>query len=129
MVSSLLVVGAIGGLGAAAVGRWAPGWGGSVVVYTAAVNLAACWLAFLPVAAVMNRKRDLLPRAVLAATMMRLALVGIAAMAALASGWWNKKVLAVWLVAFYLALLAVETGWAVRLLRRGTEKTDGSVRT
>jgi hypothetical protein len=125
---SLLVAVLVGSIGAGATGRWLPGWGGSVIAVAGAANLAACWLAFVPIArAVQSQER--LPRAIIVSTVVRLVLVGLAALGAGVYGPWAAKVVAIWFIAFYLVLLAVETGWAVRLVNRQPKRTDRSAAT
>lgn len=125
---SLLVAVLVGGIGAGVTDRWLPGWGGPVIALAGAANLAACWLAFVPIArAVKSQER--LPRAIIVSTAVRLVMVGVAAVGAGLYGPWAGKVVAIWFIAFYLALLAVETGWAVRLVNRQFAKADGSAST
>ena len=69
------------------------------------------------------------PRAILVSTAVRLVLVGLAALGAGVYGRWAGKVVAIWFIVFYLTLLAVETGWAVRLVNRQFAKADGSAST
>jgi len=125
---SIVAVVATSLVGTAIAQRWLPGCSGAVVAYAAGVNLAACWIAFVPLVMAHRRQARHLPWAVLGTIVIRLVLVGVGAVGAAAAGFWPNKVLAAWLVVFYLVLLAVETGWAVRFVGRGSPGTDGSTR-
>jgi hypothetical protein len=125
MALSLLVVGGIGGLGVGVTAWRIPAWGGSVIVVAAAINLAACWLAFIPIAAAMRWSKEMLPQAVMGATTIRLMLATLAGWITCAFGPWRADVLVIWLVVFYLALLMIETIWAVRLVNRKPETSRG----
>jgi hypothetical protein len=122
---SLLVAVLVGGIGAGVTERWLPGWGGLVIVAAGAANVGACWLAFVPVARAAKSPQRL-PRAIVVSTVMRVGLVSLAALGVGVYGPWAAKVVAVWFIAYYLALLAVETGWAVRLVNRQLKGTDRS---
>ncbi len=124
---SLLVVMVVGGIGAVVTAWWIPAWGGSVIAAATGINLTACWLAFIPIAVVMRRSRAWLPQAVMGATGIRMLLASAAGWAACALGPWGTNALVIWLVVFYLALLAIETVCAVRLVTRkhGVEIGDG----
>ncbi|HSW45577.1 MAG TPA: hypothetical protein VLM89_08400 [Phycisphaerae bacterium] len=126
MVLSLLAVLAVGAAGVVLTQRWNPALGGAVIVFAAGVNVAACWLAFWPVSKALCRGFEKVIGAILIATLTRMALVGGAAAMAGAWGPWPGKALATWVVVFYLCLLAVETWWAARLIRRRHEEMDGS---
>ncbi len=129
VILSLVVVGLVGGIGSAIASWRFPGWGGKVIVVAAGVNLLACWLAFLPLAAALRWARRALPQAVVSATAIRLVLVSLVGWAVCVFGYWRAEVLVIWLVVFYLSLLSVETVWAVRLVNRRTGNTDGSTKT
>ncbi len=88
-----------------------------VVAYCGGVNLAAGWLAFVPVVLVRRRRKDYVPQALLAATTIRLFLVAGATLAAMWSDWYDWWTLSVWMIAFYIAMLVVETGFAVRFVK------------
>ena len=96
-----------------------------MIVFAASVNLGTCWLAFVPVATTLSRRRGGGVEAILAATVIRLLLVMGTALGAGLAGVWPTKVLAVWLAVFYLLLLSVETGWAIRLANRWPEGAEG----
>lgn len=115
---SLLVVMVVGGVGAVVTAWWIPAWGGSVIAVAAGINLAACWLAFIPIAVVMRRTRAWLPQAVMGATAIRLLFASAAGWVACALGPWATNALVIWLLVFYLAMLAIETVCAVRLVTR-----------
>ena len=95
-------------------------------VYSGGTNLLAGWLSFVPVAVVRRRRRDYLPHAVLAATTIRLLLVALATFVAMSKGWYGMWALAVWVIAFYLGMLVVETGFAVRLVKESHAAGCGS---
>lgn len=125
MVVSSVVVLLLGSVGAWATGRWAPSWGGTVVPLAGATNLGAFWVAFVPVAVVMRRGRQAVPQAMLMATGIRMLLVAGVTVAATIIGRWPAMALSAWMIFFYFCLLAVETGWTIRLVNRKTETTDG----
>lgn len=100
-------------------------WGGSVVVFAGGVNLLGGWLAWVPVFVVQHHAPAALPQGVLAATVIRLMVVGTATLAGMATGWWPVTPLAAWLVIFYLIVLVVETGWAVSLMARWEPTSPG----
>lgn len=125
LLTSLVVVVLLGVTGVLVTARWAPEWGGQVVVFAAGVNLAACWAAFVPMILVRRKRADHLAQAALGATAVRLLVVAAAMLVAMLRGPWWTMALAAWMVIFYLALLAVETGWTVRLLARSPDATDG----
>ena len=110
--SALVVV--IAGLAGVGITQVRPEWGGTVVFFCGGVNLAAGWLAFLPVVIVQKKKREYLPQAVLAASVIRLMVVSSATLAAITLGCWATMPLSVWMILFYMMLLAVETLIAVR---------------
>jgi hypothetical protein len=116
MLFSLLVVMVVAGAGWwIAAGRW-PAWTGGVVYFAAGVNLAACWLSFLPVSIVRRKRPSYVPQAALGATVIRLLAVASGTFAAIRYAWWPGWPVAVWVTAFYLSLLAVETVILVRLM-------------
>jgi hypothetical protein len=134
---SLALVVVIGGAAECALGRFtvhegaargAEGWTGGVLWFAALVNLAACWLAFIPFAVARARSKDLMFEMALAAMPVRLFLAVGALLWGLWHGPWSAGPLMLWMVAFYLALLAVETGWMVRLMHAKSEQSaaDGS---
>ena len=118
----------VGCVGAGVTGYWLPGWGGPVIAVAGAANVAACWLAFVPVARA-AQSMDRLLRAIVASMVMRLALVGLAAVGTGVCGPWAAMSVGIWFIAFYLPLLAVETWWAVRLVNRRFARADGSAST
>jgi len=84
-----------------------------VVAYSGGMNLIAGWLSFVPVVVVRRLRKDYLPQAVLAATTVRLFVVALATFVAMSMDWYAMWALSVWMIAFYLAILAVETGFAI----------------
>ena len=115
----LAVIVLIGGGAECVLGRAAPpgrmeDWRGGVLWFAALVNLATCWLAFVPFAVAKARFADHLFEAALAAMPIRLMLAGGASLWGLWQGPWPRGPLVTWMVVFYLALLAVETGWMIR---------------
>ena len=91
-------------------------WVGEGLVFCAATNLIACWLSFAPLAVVRCRCPEYIPQAALGAMVIRLLIVGSATVAAMTFGHWQIEVISIWMILFYLALLAVETTFAVRVL-------------
>jgi hypothetical protein len=83
-------------------------------------------MAFVPVVMALKRRRERLPQAILAAMMVRLSLVGAAAMVTVGLGPWGIEPVALWFVVFYCCLLTVETAWVVQLLKSGCEHGGGS---
>lgn len=117
MLLSLLVVVVVAGAGWwITASRW-PAWAGGVVYFAAGMNLAACWLSFLPVVVVRRRRPSYVPQAALGATVIRVLAVASGTFAAIRCGWWPCWPVAVWVVIFYVSLLVVETVAVVRLAR------------
>jgi hypothetical protein len=100
---------------------------GRGLLVCAGINLGACWLAFVPSAIVSHsrRYRSYLPQAILGGTTIRLLVVAPATMALIEWSTWPMMPLTIWMVVFYLSLLAVETVLAVRLLNRESKTMDG----
>ena len=89
---------------------------GGVLLFCAAINLIACWLSCVPLAVVRYRRPEYIPQAALGAMVIRLLIVVSATVAAMTFGPWQSRVLSVWMILFYLALLAVKTTFAVRVV-------------
>lgn len=128
----LAVVALIGGGAEYALSRIAPperveDWRGGVLWFAALVNLAACWLAFVPFAVAKARFANHLFEAALAAMPIRLLLVGGVSLWGLWEGPWPRGPLVTWMVAFYLALLAAETGWTVRQIQEADRQNRTGV--
>lgn len=100
--------------------RISAGWGWELVGLCGGLNLAASWLAFVPVACVQRRRPDYLPQAVLGATVIRLLVVAFGTLGAMLAGRWPMMPLSILMVVFYLVLLVVETTLSVRLLHATT---------
>ncbi len=126
---SLAVVVLIGGAAECALGRRAApveaeaeSWTGGVLWFAALVNLAACWLAFIPFGVARVRSSGLMFEMALAAVPIRLLLACGALLWGIWHGPWPAMPLMLWMVIFYLALLAVETGWMIRLMHAENEQ-------
>jgi len=125
VVLSLAVVIAVGGIGRRVVAAWVSeesvaAWTGGVVVFAGLVNLLACWASFVPFAVLRAMKAtNLLLEAGLLAMGIRLSLVIGVMLVATFEPPWPITILGSWISVFYVTLLAVETGWVVRLSRRG----------
>ena len=122
-----VVVLLIGAIGWALAARWSAEWTGSVLVFGAGLNLAACWMSFVPIVLVQRTHREYIPQAALGATVIRLLTVAAGTLAALSFGWWPMWPLSIWIVLFYLVLLIVETAVIVRLVAKTFSKTDSIV--
>ncbi|HOW73180.1 MAG TPA: hypothetical protein PKY77_21495 [Phycisphaerae bacterium] len=126
---SAAVVLAIGG-GAAFVGaHWTLGWGTTLIVFAAGLNLLACWIGLVPVTWAYRRARCWLPHAVAAATGIRLLIVASVTLAAMSLGPWRAVPLAAFVAVFYFSLLVVETGWTLWLVNRDPGTTSGCAST
>ncbi len=124
---SLLVVGGVGLAGLFITRRLVPEWSTGALLFGAGVNLGGCWVSFIPVAIADRQNKDYLPQAALAGIVVRLIVVGAAALIALNAGPWDIWPVSVWLIVFYLSLLAVETAVTVRLLGSIPEGKDGTI--
>ena len=116
MLLSLLVVGLVGGVGSLLAGSRAAEWGGAVLYFSAGLNLAGCWLGYVPIEIARRVQADWLPQAALGATVIRLLIVASGTLLAITQEWWPLRPLSVWMIVFYLSLLAVETVVVVKLL-------------
>lgn len=97
-------------------GRWA----------CAGINLGACWLAFVPMVVVARRWPDYVPQAAMGAIVIRMMIVVPATFAVFRLGFWPTMPLTLWILMFYLALLAVETMLAVQLMNREDKEMQGT---
>lgn len=116
LLISTLLVAALTGIGWSVTGRWRPEWGTQVLLVAAGINLAAAWVAFLPVALVRKKRFAYVPQAALAGMTLRILIAAFALLAAMRWGPWDATALSIWMLVFYLSLLAVETAFAVRLV-------------
>ena len=106
---SVAVVAVVGACGWLITRRWIPDWTPAVLCYCAAVNLVGCWLSFVPIAVARRRRPDYLQQAALGGILVRMIVAGTAALLAMTLGPWASFPLSVWMIVFYLSLLAVET--------------------
>jgi len=119
------VVVLVGGIGWQVARSWLPAWGPNVVWVAAGLNLAACWLSFIPIAAVHHRKPDYLPQAALAAMAIRFLTAAFGLLALMTFGPWDTFALSIWTGVSYLSLLVVETVATIRLQRPAHTDTCG----
>ncbi len=125
LVTSLVMVVAAGSVGLLVTGGWADAVQVDTVLYCGAVNLLACWVAFMPAAVAQRRFPAYLLQAALAATVIRMLPAVVATLVALVRGWYPGMLLSLWMVVLYLCLLVVETAVVVRLAARRTDAADG----
>jgi len=104
--------------------RWSPERVGGVILFSAGINLAACWVSFVPIMIVRRKCRSYLPQAALGAMTIRLLVVAGTMLTAMTVGDWPTMALSVWMTVFYLALLVVETTVTVRLLNSAIESPE-----
>jgi hypothetical protein len=120
VLASSIAVATLTAIGWYITGRWFAEWGTQVLLFSATLNLGACWISFVPIALVSRSRRDYLQQAALGAMVLRMLIALFGMLAAVLWGPWDVWPLSIWMLMFYLSLLAVETTMAVRLVSRTT---------
>jgi len=118
MLASTVLVAVLSAAGWHATQRWFPSWSLTCLWYAACVNLAAGWAGFIPLVVVRRRRPDYLPQAAMGGMALRILIVGVALLAMLMFSSMDSVACSVWMLVFYLSLLALETAMAVRLVRK-----------
>lgn len=118
MLASTLLVAVLSAAGWHATQRWFPSWSLTCLWYAACVNLAASWVGFIPLVVVRGKRPDYLPQAAMGGMALRILIVGAALLAILMFSSMNSVASSIWMLVFYLSLLALETVMAVRLVRQ-----------
>ncbi len=118
-VSTLVVTATLVVAGNFAIERWFPGQDTTALYVAASVNLLAGWVAFIPLALVSrSRLTEYIPQAAMGAMVIRILIVAFALLGLMAWGKWDSYTISIWTLVFYLALLVVETIFALRLVKR-----------
>lgn len=95
---------------------------GDDAVWAMVAGCGASWLAScvgaIPVARAQARRSTQPGLAIMASTTLRFLTVLLAAVVLILSGWQNPKVLALWVGISYLLMLAVDTVFAVNIMKR-----------
>lgn len=81
------------------------------------ISLTASWIGAVPVAMAGRLFGADVPLAVLASTALRFVVVLVLALTMILSGWVDRMVLLIWVVISYLALLVVDTSYALKVSR------------
>ncbi len=123
---TLAVAALLAGLAWFVTQRWVPAWGSAPIIAAAIVNVLSCWVAAVPLEVASRGKREYMAQAALLGILIRLIGAGGATLALLAISRWESSAICIWMVAFYVALLAVETSIIVAELHTPT-KQEGQV--
>ncbi len=119
VLSTLTVTGMLVVAGIFAIGRWFPDQSTTPLYIAASINLLAGWVAFIPLALVSrSRLTDYIPQAAMGAMVIRILIVAFALLGLMVWGKWDSYTLSIWMLVFYLALLMVETIFALRLVKQ-----------
>lgn len=116
-----------GAIAYAACMKLAPHYAGPAILFAAGVNTLACWLSFVPVALCKAKNHAYLPYAALAASVLRLLIVGSVTFGAMQTAWWPTWPLTIWMLVYYLLMLAAETVIVARMVSRSFKPTNGVV--
>ena len=85
-------------------------------------------MSFAPITVVQRKRPDYVPQAALGAMTIRILVVGAVTLGSLTYGPWPAWQLSVWMIVFYLSMLAVETPLTIRLLNAREGASSGCSR-